>query len=45
MKSDVVYLEHILGCIETIEEFTSSGQQSFLDSRLNADSESVIDFV
>lgn len=37
MKSDKVYLEHIIDCIEAIEDYTCEGKQSFFDSRLIQD--------
>lgn len=34
MKSDRVYVEHILECIQNIEEFTSEGREAFMNSKL-----------
>ena len=30
MKDDLLYLNHMLECIERIEKFTSSGEENFL---------------
>lgn len=37
MKSDSIYLEHILDSIVAIGDFTSGGKHAFLDSRLIRD--------
>lgn len=34
MKSDRVYINHILECIENINEFTSGGREAFMNSKL-----------
>lgn len=33
MKSDIVHLQHILECINAIEEYTRAGKQFFLSDR------------
>lgn len=37
MKSDLIYLEHILDSIAAIEDFTSGGKDAFFNSRLIRD--------
>lgn len=37
MKSDIVYLEHILDCVQAIEEFTTNGKDAFFASRMIRD--------
>lgn len=34
MKSDRIYVEHMLECIQNIEEFTTEGREAFLNSKL-----------
>ena len=34
MKSDRVYIEHILECIQNVEEFTREGREAFMNSKL-----------
>ena len=37
MKDDKLYLEHILECINNIEEFTADGKEVFMDSKITQD--------
>lgn len=37
MNKDLLYLESIRDCLERIAEYTASGEQAFLDSRLIQD--------
>lgn len=37
MKRDEIYLQHILECIMTIEEYTHEGQQVFYESKIIQD--------
>ena len=37
MKSDKVYLTHIMECIESIEEYTEEGKEKFIKSKLIQD--------
>ncbi len=37
MNKDLLYLESIRDCLERIAEYTATGQQAFLDSRLIQD--------
>jgi uncharacterized protein with HEPN domain len=37
MKDDIVYLHHILDCIQAIEQYTRDGKDTFMSSRLVQD--------
>lgn len=37
MKRDDVYLQHILECVVTIEEYTRGGKQAFYGSKMIQD--------
>lgn len=37
MKRDELYLQHILECVITIEEYTHEGQQAFFESKMIQD--------
>ncbi len=36
-KSDVVYIEHMLDCIQQIDEYTGGSRELFFESRLVQD--------
>ncbi len=37
MKSEVVYVEHVLDCIDRIDQYTKGGKSHFISSRLVQD--------